>query len=266
MKFVAALALRCVPLERFGLRVLALVLFALCSAAGGARAQESDSSPPAAAIEHYNLGRAHYQAGRYREAVVELEKALALDPNSPNLVYNVARVYELLGDIPRAITYYEQYQRMLPTGQVAERERVGATLMRLRGAMHQVAPASANPPAPEMKRGVADAAFWVTLSTGAAALVAGGISGTFALRASHEAQDFVLGKDGGLAARKRVVERSDRLALAADVLFLSGATFVVTGILLYALRKEPVETDEGRAEIRFGALPGGALLAIGGRL
>src|SRR5262245_38941542 len=129
----------------FGSRWAALALCAMCVlVAGSARADEPAVSapapkagagalqapdespvkspgPPPEALAHYNRGRAHYQAGRYREAVVELEKALSLDPQSPNLVYNVARVYELLGDMERSIAFYERYKRMLPAQEREER-------------------------------------------------------------------------------------------------------------------------------------------------
>ena len=97
MTSVAVLVLLCVRLERWIARGLAVSLFASLLSSTVAQAEEhqtTEREPPAGAIERYNRGRAHYQAGRYREALAELEKALALDPNSPNLVYNVARVYE----------------------------------------------------------------------------------------------------------------------------------------------------------------------------
>ena len=77
----------------------------------------------------------------------------------------------------------------------------------------------------------------------------------------------VLGKDGGVSARDRVVQRSERLALASDVLFLSGATFAVTSILLYVLREKPVEPEPfEKTGISFGATRDGAFVALRGAL
>jgi tetratricopeptide (TPR) repeat protein len=278
-----------------GRRVAALALWAMCVlVASGSRADEpaqtppeaaqspespgplrpdtarsadaKGSSPPPAALSHYNRGRAHYQAGRYRDAVIELEKALALDPQSPNLVYNVARVYELLGDIERAISFYERYHHMLPAQEREEKQRVEATLARLRGAKQHVVPETSEPPpaGPEMKRGVADPAFWVTLGTGAAAVAAGGVTGVMALRAGKDTEDFVVGEDGTMSKRDDMARHTDRLALASDVLFLCGATFAVTSVLLYTLREEPVEASE--AGIGFGATATGVFVSLRGSL
>lgn len=211
-----------------------------------AQAQEIDPSrtPPAAALEHYNRGRAHYQAGRYRQAVVELERALELDPTSPNLMYNLARVHELLGDIERAIGYYERYREMLPPSEQEERQRVAGVIARLRGAkQHVVRPSAPAPPPPvawKTERGVADAAFWTVATLSAAALVAGAVTGRLALREERNAQNFVLGRDGTLRDRDDLVNKTDRLALASDGSFLFGAVSGLTAILLYALRSKPV--------------------------
>jgi tetratricopeptide (TPR) repeat protein len=266
----------------FGLRLAALALWVMCVlVASGGRADEpaqpplagpdespAKSPPPPAAVSHYNRGRAHYQAGRYRDAVIELEKALALDPQSPNLVYNVARVYELLGDMERSIGFYERYQRMLPAQEHEEKQRVEATLARLRGAKQHVVPeeTDATPARPEMKRGVADPAFWVTLGTGAAAVAAGGVTGVMALRLGKDTEDFVVGEDGPLSERDDMVRHTERLALASDVLFLCGATFAITSVLLYTLREEPVEASEPEAGIGFGATANGVFVSLRGSL
>jgi tetratricopeptide (TPR) repeat protein len=230
-------------------------------------ADAKGSTPPPAALAHYNRGRAHYQAGRYREAVIELEKALDLDPQSPNLVYNVARVYELLGDIERSISFYERYERMLPAQEVDERQRVAATLQRLRGAKEHVVEHEEAPAAPrEMKHGVADPTFWVTLGTGAAALAAGGVTGVLAMRSSQDTKDFVVGEDGAMEKRDDMARHTERLALASDVLFLCGATVAVTSVLLYTLREEPVEPKQPAAGIGFGATATGVFVALRGSL
>jgi tetratricopeptide (TPR) repeat protein len=91
-------------------------------------------TPPAEALEHYERGRREYLAGRYREALQELKVALALDPNSPNLVYNVARVNEDLADLDEAIKYYRRYHALLPPAAHEERDKTEKTIRRLQGA------------------------------------------------------------------------------------------------------------------------------------
>jgi tetratricopeptide (TPR) repeat protein len=239
-----------------------------------ADAPERRGEPPAEALKHYERGRNLYQAGRYREALTELEQALELDPNSPNLVYNVARVHELLGEIDLAIEHYVRYQKLLPPAQTEEIARVESTLQRLAGAREHVTPEPATEAPrpsgpPRRERGVADAAFWTLTATSAAALAGGGGVGFMALRADQEVQDFVVGQDGDLRARNELANRADRLALASDLTLLAGATLGVTAILLYALRTKPVReaaVPAPRAVVELGAWSGGAMLNIRGRL
>ncbi len=224
--------------------------------------------PPPAALEHYNRGRAHYQAGRYHEAVSELEQALTLDPGSPNLVYNLARVYELLGDIDRALPHYQHYRDILPATALDERARIDSTLQRLRGARKTMLPKAElaetqlRPPnlIARTERGVADAAFWTLASLSLAALAAGVISGGMALKANKESRDFVLGVDGDLPERNRHADRADRLALISDVSIGAGAVGSLTSILLYALRTRTI------IEAQAAVGPTGFVLGLRGRL
>lgn len=210
------------------------------------------AEPPPEAVEFYRSGREHYRAGRYRQAVDDLERALTLDPGSPTLVYNLARVHELIGDLDRSIRYYEDYLRLLPEEEAEERDRVITTLQRLQGARDQVGSIPATPgPPPEVdeereprwvnERGVVDGAFWLVAGGSAALLVGGAVVGIIALEQEGRAQDFVLGSDGPVEERDDIADRADHLAVAADVLFLAGAAAGVTAALLYALRTRTVE-------------------------
>lgn len=258
-----------------------LLLCSVLSHVTSAQAQQTaPHNPPPAAIEGYNRGRALYQAGRYREAVVELERALALDPTSPNLVYNVARVYELLGELDKAVSFYERYRAMLPPSETEERERVASIVLRLQGARSHVQREPAGPPTdslrnpeqppppPEPERGVADTAFWVTAGAGAAGLIAGATLGVLALQAEKDIDSFVVGPDGSGAERADLVDRADRMALSSDVLLLVGTTFAVSSVLLYMLRERPAPTAKRkvRAQLAAGASPEGFMLTVGGAL
>jgi tetratricopeptide (TPR) repeat protein len=236
--------------------------------------EATSREPPAEALEHYNRGRELYKAGRYREALEELKQALALDPESANLVYNVARVYELLGEIDLAIQHYVRYQKLLPPDQSEEIARVEGTLQRLEGAREQVTPEQASPRAPagagpKRQRGVADAAFWTITATAAAALAGGGTVGFMALQADQDAKRFTVGEDGDLRDHGKKILLADRLALASDLTLLAGASLGVTAILLYALRTKPVQEAARpvtRTVVELGAFSGGAILSIRGRL
>lgn len=199
---------------------------------------------------------------------MELDLASKLDPGSANLVYNLARVYELLGELDNAIGQYQRYRGMLPATEKEELARVSSTLQRLEGARDELVQPPAPPVivvAPERRRGLADAAFWVTASGAASALAAGGVTGILALQEEHAATSFTLGQDGSNGDREALETRADRLALSSDLLMLAGATLGITAILLYALRERPAGGDP-QARVELGALPGGALLFVGGRL
>jgi len=231
------------------------------SAAGAAR------EPPRAALAHYKKGRELYLAGRYREAVVELEAALTLDPESPNLLYNIARVYELLGEIDTAIMHYKHYRDLLGPSEGEERERVTGILQRLQGARTQVAdqPPVGPPPLVPMERGVADGTFWGFTTVAAVTLIAGGALGIAALNSEKDAKRLVLSDSDSVAKRKDLILRTDRLALASDLSLLAGAVLGTTAILLFALREKPA-TNRPEARVDFSAGPGGAFLWLRGQL
>jgi tetratricopeptide (TPR) repeat protein len=227
----------------------------------------SERKPPRAAVQHYQKGRELYLAGRYREAVVELEAALALDPESPNLLYNLARVYELLGEIDTSISHYKHYRALLAPSETEERARVDGTLQRLEGARTQVPDEEplTQPPPPELKRGVADATFWGFTTVAAAALVTGGALGIAALNAEKDAKSLVVDDSDSEARRNARILRSDRLALASDLSLLAGAVLGTTAILLFALRQKPVKSPP-RVALDFGAGPKGGFLTLRGQL
>jgi hypothetical protein len=53
----------------------------------------------------YAEGAALYRGGKYRLAIAKFEAAYSLFPE-PNLLYNQARAYEVLGELPQAIEKY----------------------------------------------------------------------------------------------------------------------------------------------------------------
>jgi tetratricopeptide (TPR) repeat protein len=226
--------------------------------------------PPRAALAHYKKGRELYLAGRYREAVVELEAALALDPESPNLLYNLARVYELLGEIDTSIAHYKHYRELLPPSEVEERARVTGTLQRLEGARKQVPdqPPQATPaaPAPQMERGVADTTFWVFTTTAVAALVAGGALGVAALNSEKDAKRLVLADSDSVAKRRNLISRTNRYALGSDLSLLAGAVLGTTAILLFALREKPVQSQSRALGVDVAVGPTGGFISFQGRL
>jgi tetratricopeptide (TPR) repeat protein len=258
---------RSFPERQLGRALLCVLCFALMTGGAAAQSTEAQRTPPSAAIEHYNRGREHYQAGRYREALAELEQAVRLDPASPNLVFNVARVYELLGEIDHAIAFYRRYRDMLPASEQAERERTTLTLQRLEGARGQLVTEEPAKVAPsETKHGVADPTFWTVASLGALTLAGAGVVGYLALDAEKQSDAFVLGADGSAKRREKLVTRADHLALAGDTMLVVGATLTVAAVLLYVLREQPVVATPARPTLDLKLAHGGAYLVWKGQL
>ena len=103
------------PLSR--LCAFALSLALLLSSAG-ARAESPSSegktpeNPEAAgqAREHFRTGLKHFRERNYREAIQQFQVAAQYTP-SADLWYNIARAYEELNELDRAVENYERYLR-----------------------------------------------------------------------------------------------------------------------------------------------------------
>ena len=108
-----------------GLAVLVLVPY-LGFAQPLAAAEAPSAGLVGSAREHYEQGAAAYAAGRYERAVTEFLAADRLAPR-PALSYNVARAYDKLGNVGRALEYYRDYLRRAPqaanTAEISTRVR-----------------------------------------------------------------------------------------------------------------------------------------------
>ncbi len=222
-----------------------------------ATAQGPEHAPPAEALAHYQRARQHYAHGRYRQAAEALRRARRLDPRSPTLAFNLARVHELLGELDEAIAAYRTYLELLPDSEQTERDRVRGVLVRLQGARQQVQrsnaePSSAPPTRPPkplemgpgaryVERHVVDTPVWALLGLGAAGLLAGSVTGGVALARRGDVERFVLGLDGTQRDRDAIETQRAGWALAADVSFGAAAAALIGATLLYVLRTETWE-------------------------
>jgi tetratricopeptide (TPR) repeat protein len=91
----------------FRLAFAALLALGLLFAAPAAA---QDAATLARAQELFTQGVAAYQAGRFDEAARLLREADRLVP-TPELAFNLARVYERMGEAPEAIRHFERYLR-----------------------------------------------------------------------------------------------------------------------------------------------------------
>ena len=71
---------------------------------------------------HYNLALSYDQGQKYEQAVVEYKKALGINPNDPDVNYNLAVIYDdYLGDNKKAIKHYQNYLKYSPGAEDAEK-------------------------------------------------------------------------------------------------------------------------------------------------
>lgn len=109
---------------------LALIL-AADPARGAGETRASASSNSAATVAQLNEeGAALYGARDYRRAIEKFIQAYAVD-SDPNLLFNIARCYEELGEVDAAIEKYEAFLE-LPGADARGRQRARDSLQALR--------------------------------------------------------------------------------------------------------------------------------------
>jgi tetratricopeptide (TPR) repeat protein len=210
-----------------------------------------------------------YKQQKYAQAADVFAAAYALKAD-PSLVFNIARCYERLPDVPRAITEYRRY--LDHAGTTAEQR--GKARRALEALEEEVAPratpqpvasaapaATANatavvaPPPAKVERSYAPS--WILLGVGVAGL---GVGTTFAIMASSEAATYRT--EVSSAERVEIEDRARGQALAADIGFGVGAASVVAAAVVFLLTGE----DEPAVAIAPRASADGVGLAVGGRL
>lgn len=65
------------------------------------------------AVAHNNLGVVYGAMGKWKNAIEELERAISLNSQYPDPIFNLAAVYEKAGKLEQAIQYYRQYSLQL---------------------------------------------------------------------------------------------------------------------------------------------------------
>ncbi len=219
------------------LNLLALVVALLLPAAASASPEMGSPEAIAEARAHFARGKELYQAGAYREAIVELDAARALDPRAKDLVYNLAIVHEKLGQIDDALRFARLYLEM--DLEAAERTRAEGYIKRLEGAKTEVEARKVQPAKVERAdegpvRGRLDAA---TVGVGIVALgaTAGGVA--FGVKAlGDKPSSFVTGRDGTLADLQHRVSTAHTEAVGADVCFAGAIGAAAATAVLYFAR------------------------------
>ena len=135
------------PIRR-GLLVGALISLTAPALHAQAPAQPEPAPAGSKSVAQLNEeGTAFYQQRDYRRAIERFIQAYAIDPD-PNLLFNVARSYERLGEVDAAIEKYEQFLNT-PGADASGRSRAQESLRALRenkNAPTAAAAAAANHP------------------------------------------------------------------------------------------------------------------------
>jgi hypothetical protein len=205
------------------------------------------SSPPAASASQTTAqalaeeGAAFYRARDYRRANDKFQQAYAVDPD-PNLLYNMAKCYEALGDKQTAIEKYEIFINS-PGADSGGRVRARAAVEVLKTPPPQAAPTppSPAPPSPPASSPTPEPAgssrlpAIVAFSVGGAGVAVGGIFGGLALAKQSDL-------DAGCKNRQCPPSSSGDISslkstsLVSTIGFAVGGVGIATGVVLLMVR------------------------------
>lgn len=251
--------------RRFDMHALTLCAAALPCLATPRLAAANESDEPAVIHEIEELDQAtldkaetlffdalaHFRQGRFEEAAVDFQKAFVLT-NHRDLLFNIARSREKLGDKEGAIQWYRAYLATEPADETAVIHRIrqlGGEPVPDPVDLGKIADdvGIETPLAPSRT----DPWPWVAAGLGVAAAGVGTWFGLDALdqaskaRAAETRDETITFKDG-----------AEQSALIADISFGVGAVAVGTAIFLWA-RSDRARQD---ARVQMGLAPGGGYL------
>jgi tetratricopeptide (TPR) repeat protein len=192
-------------------RLALLVIGSLATSVAAQPAAAPNKSP---AQQQIDLSRLHFEAakvamkrGDYQAAVTEYLAAYQLYPD-PEFLFNVGKVYQLAGNEPEALTYYQKYLDLDPDGRGAADARTAIDELRRSIAAKQDAARRAEvpPPAPATYAWYRDSIALTLLGTGVAATGVGTGFLVSAQLADHDARTaptYPQAQDAANRARQR---------------------------------------------------------------
>ena len=188
-------------------------------------------------------GLEHYRGGRFEAAALRFQEAYVLTGHR-DMLFNVARSRERLGDKEGAVRWYRSYLQSKPTDETA-------VIHRIRQLGGDPTPADApvkpigprRPEGPEVVEVGAGPWPYVAAALGVAATVGGVVLGTSAMSDAESAR--AANRRNDAQAFKTSAESS---ALAADVLYGVGAVGIGVAVWLF-LRADTAAAAEGRMEV-----------------
>ena len=254
--------------------------FALAlSAALPARALEPSSAsetPAPIALELSENARLRYDNGEYARALVLFNEAYAREPD-PNLLFNIARCHEKLGQAEAAIAKYDEFLASPdgdPTGrEKAEASRNGLVKSRERqkardasGPRASATFGDAEPGKPASDSGSPSLTPWILLGAGVVVLGSGVVVYSLGMSDHHEVEN-----QNGYGDPNRVVamtqrdaeERVDsgkRKKLVGGLLLGGGGALLASSALLFVIDSGP-----SQAKVGIDVSPRGGSVALRGR-
>jgi tetratricopeptide (TPR) repeat protein len=204
------------------------------------RAAEPRPSTASSSLEQLNEeGATLYAARDYRRAIEKFIQAYAIEPD-PNLLFNIARCYEELGEADAAIEKYETFLKT-PGADTRGQKRARESLAALRegsAAAPAASPAAdASPPASEPAPGAASGEHagaivpWLTLG-GSAVFAALGTTFYLLGKSDHDQVTDARGFDDAAAVSEMTHREADDLVSSGDTKkLIGGISFGLAGAL-----------------------------------
>lgn len=246
------------------LMVTSLAAAFVPDAAWAADARAAVTPEAQASVAQLNeAGAALYAARDYRRAIEKFIQAYAIDPD-PNLLFNIARCYEELGELDAAIEKYEAFSTA-PGADTRGRQRARESLAALREARDVARPepepavpraadaGEATPSRAEELQGEA-VMPWVALGAGVAFAAVGTTFYVLGARDHDEVTDA-----SGFGERGQVVgmtrrEASDLVSSGDTKKLVGGLSLGVAGVLAatYVVLRTTGDSAEAPPEPRLG--------------
>ena len=251
----------------WGAAALALGL-ALASPVVHAEPPASIDTEAARIAELNEAGARAYSGRNYRAAIEKFVEAYAID-HDPNLLFNIARSYEKLGEVDAAIEKYEAFIAA-PGADTEGRLKAKASLAELQKLRDEggTSPAGSasrdaeDKPAEAGEGGARPSSFmralpWITLGTGAVVAGAGGL--VYALGVGdHRSVTDTAGYDDPSevypltrAETQAYVDSGDTKKLIGGISMGVGGALVVTGVVLLFTGKSSASTTGETAGVTF---------------
>ncbi len=184
-----------------------------------------------------------YKDGKFEKAIEYFEQAHAIQA-VPNLLYNIARCYEKIGDDDKALEYYDKFIVDAVDRKAKQKALDKASAIREKQAKEK-ALADANKDSDKDNKDVKDPDkdkdkevppaepdltwAYVSLGTGGALLIGGAVFGLMASGKQTEFDDADNPED-----KQSARDSGQTMALMADIFYIAGAAAVITGVILWA--------------------------------